>query len=238
VIDALEGGARARGLERRAEAAEDVVDGQVCAQRREIRVVVDQHAQLRRSALQRPARNHPHLAVTRIGEQQVQQMAADQAGGAGDERGLGHDVFLRWRRDNTMRMDFELHDRLAADTFFVVDWPLCRLLLMNDARFPWCILVPRRAGVREIYELGTADRTRLLEESCTLGRALMQAFEGDKLNVAALGNVVPQLHLHHVVRHVGDATWPAPVWGTPARAYAEAERAERLAMLKTALARA
>lgn len=116
--------------------------------------------------------------------------------------------------------DFELHPRLAADTFVLGDFPLSRLLLMNDAQYPWCILVPRQAGLREIFELSEADQQQLLRESSTLGRAMMQAFAGDKLNIAALGNLVPQLHLHHIVRQAGDAAWPAPVWGRlPPQAY-------------------
>ncbi|WP_420467003.1 HIT domain-containing protein [Panacagrimonas sp.] len=108
---------------------------------------------------------------------------------------------------------FALHPQLAADTLALAEMPLCRLLLMNDARYPWCILVPRRPAVSEIHELSPADRQALLEESVQLGRALMSAFDGHKLNVAALGNVVPQLHVHHIVRFEADAAWPAPVWG-------------------------
>jgi diadenosine tetraphosphate (Ap4A) HIT family hydrolase len=117
-------------------------------------------------------------------------------------------------------MSFELHPRLAADTIVVGDAPLSRLLLMNDAQYPWFILVPRREGMREIYLLPEADQQQLWRESAALSQALMRAFDGHKLNVAALGNVVPQLHLHHVVRQPGDAAWPAPVWGrTPPKAY-------------------
>jgi diadenosine tetraphosphate (Ap4A) HIT family hydrolase len=132
---------------------------------------------------------------------------------------------------------FALHPRLAADTFVLGDFPLCRLLLMNDAQYPWFILVPRRAGAREIYLLEEPDQARLLRESAALSRAAMDAFAGDKLNVAALGNVVPQLHLHHVVRHAADPAWPAPVWGRlPPRPYAAAERAARVAALLPRLA--
>lgn len=131
---------------------------------------------------------------------------------------------------------FELDPRLAADSVVAAEWPLCRLLLGNDATYPWLILVPRRAGVREIYELAAGDQQQLLHESVTLGRAMMQAFAGHKLNVAALGNVVPQLHLHHVVRHTTDPAWPSPVWGkAPPRVYAASERESRLATLARAL---
>lgn len=122
-------------------------------------------------------------------------------------------------------MEFSLHPRLAADTVVIGQWPLSTLLLMNDAQYPWCLLVPRRAGVREIYELSGADQAQLLEESCALGPAMMKAFGGLKLNVAALGNVVPQLHVHHIVRFEGDPAWPMPVWGRhPPRPYDDAAR--------------
>ncbi|WP_252106203.1 MULTISPECIES: HIT domain-containing protein [unclassified Halomonas] len=108
---------------------------------------------------------------------------------------------------------FELDSRLAADTLSLADLPLCRALLMNDARYPWVILVPRRQGVREIFELSSDDQTQLHRETTALGQALHLAFQGDKLNVAALGNVVSQLHVHLVVRFEQDDAWPAPVWG-------------------------
>ncbi|MBL6750796.1 MAG: HIT domain-containing protein [Nevskia sp.] len=129
-------------------------------------------------------------------------------------------------------MSFALHPQLAADCHRLGSFELCRLLLMNEARYPWFILVPQRAGLREVYELDDGGQAQLLRESCALGRALMRAYSGDKLNIAALGNVVPQLHLHHIVRHAGDAAWPAPVWGRhPPRPYGGAELQERLARL-------
>jgi len=108
---------------------------------------------------------------------------------------------------------FELHPRLVADCHFVADLELSRLLLMNNRDYPWCILVPRIAGVREIYELTDAQQTVLLAESSRLSRAMMLRFSGEKLNVAALGNLVPQLHIHHIVRKAADKAWPNPVWG-------------------------
>ena len=132
---------------------------------------------------------------------------------------------------------FELHPQLAADTVALGDWPLSRVLLMNDAHYPWLVLVPRRGGVRELYELGVADQQLLLQESLAAGQLLMTLFAGHKLNVAALGNVVPQLHVHHVVRQPDDAAWPAPVWGRhPAAPYAPADLRERVASLRQALA--
>lgn len=132
--------------------------------------------------------------------------------------------------------DFVLHPRLAADCHLVGELSLSRLLLLDDCRYPWLILVPRRAGLRELYELSADDRMLLLDESCRLGEWMMQAFAGDKLNVGALGNLVPQLHLHLVVRQVDDPAWPGPVWGhSPALRYDADRLAERLAQLRTAL---
>lgn len=120
---------------------------------------------------------------------------------------------------------FELHPRLAADCFVLGDLQLSRLLLMNDAQYPWCMLVPRIPGAREIHELAESEQVQLLRESVQLGRAMMRAFGGLKLNVAALGNVVPQLHVHHIVRFDTDPAWPAPVWGrVPPVSYDQAGR--------------
>lgn len=134
-------------------------------------------------------------------------------------------------------MNFELHPQLAADTVVVGDLPLCRLLLMNDRQYPWTILVPRRAALREIYEMHESDQQRFWRESALLGRTLMSAFGGDKLNIGALGNMVPQLHIHHIVRFKDDAAWPAPVWGKhPALPYEPTALAERLNLLRGLLA--
>ena len=115
-----------------------------------------------------------------------------------------------------------LHAQLAADCIVLGRFPLCHLLLTNDHNYPWFILVPDRADIREIYQLEATDRNQLLDESCLLSEFLMNEFNGDKLNVAALGNQVPQLHLHHVVRYHSDPAWPAPIWGKhPALPYSE-----------------
>lgn len=135
-------------------------------------------------------------------------------------------------------MSFALHPQLAADCFVVGDWPLCRILLMNEARYPWFILVPRRAAIREVHELTAADRAQLWQESDQFSRQLLALFQPDKLNIAALGNVVPQLHVHHIVRYQTDAAWPAPVWGRFApEAYTAAGAAERVAAVQAALKR-
>lgn len=131
---------------------------------------------------------------------------------------------------------FRLHPRLADDCHRVGDLALSRVLLLDDARYPWLVLVPRRADIGEIYELDTRDRAVLLDESCRVGAFLMQAFQGDKLNVAALGNLVPQLHVHLVVRSRGDPAWPGPVWGhSPAVPYPAEDLAARLHTLRAGL---
>ena len=108
---------------------------------------------------------------------------------------------------------FTLHERLANDCAVVGDLPLCRVLLMDDCRFPWAILVPRRAGAVEIHDLPPADRAILIEEIAEAGRALKKVASAEKMNVGALGNVVPQLHVHIVGRSAMDDAWPRPVWG-------------------------
>lgn len=113
-----------------------------------------------------------------------------------------------------------LHPQLAADTAFVCDLPLSRLVAMNDANFPWLILVPRRPGASELFDFLGADQAALTSELALVSRALKDETQCDKLNVAAIGNVVPQLHIHIVARSTDDALWPKPVWGAaPPRAY-------------------
>jgi diadenosine tetraphosphate (Ap4A) HIT family hydrolase len=122
--------------------------------------------------------------------------------------------------------DWSLHPQLAADTAPVCDLPLSRLLAMNDANFPWLILVPRRAGASEIIDLGD-EQSVLMDEIAQVSRALKDETRCDKLNVAAIGNMVPQLHVHVVARHKDDVVWPKPVWGAlPARPY-EAQTMQR-----------
>ena len=133
---------------------------------------------------------------------------------------------------------FSLDSRLQQDTLVVGDFPLCRLLLMDDANYPWFILVPRREAVSELFQLDIADQQSLWQEATRLAEILKDAFSADKMNVATLGNVVSQLHMHVIVRRREDAAWPAPVWGRhPARAYSEEEIAgirERLRLVLTA----
>ena len=114
----------------------------------------------------------------------------------------------------------ELHPQLAKDCIEIGRFPLCRVLLMNDANYPWFILVPDREGAREIYQLSATDQQQWLRESAELSRAIVDLFQPDKLNIGALGNMVPQLHIHYIARYQDDPAWPRPVWGqVPAKAY-------------------
>ena len=109
--------------------------------------------------------------------------------------------------------DFLVHPRLAADTAFVADWRLSRVLLMDDMRYPWVVLVPRRTGVTELFDLAAEDRAMLAEETSRAAQVLKEMSGAAKINIGALGNLVPQLHVHVVARNEGDAAWPGPVWG-------------------------
>ena len=116
----------------------------------------------------------------------------------------------------------QLHPQLLKDTIYLGKFELSHVLLMNDTNYPWVILVPDRDDIVEIFQLTTADQQRLNYESIVLSEYLHGEFNADKINVAALGNVVPQLHVHHIVRYKNDKSWPAPVWAKfPAKAYGE-----------------
>ncbi len=108
---------------------------------------------------------------------------------------------------------FTLDPRLEKDTLYLGDFTLSRVLLMNDARYPWVILVPRVVGLTECFQLSEAEQAQLTKESNFVAKLLKALVQADKMNVAALGNVVSQLHIHHVARYQADETWPAPVWG-------------------------
>ena len=108
---------------------------------------------------------------------------------------------------------FKLDRQLEQDTVLVADWHLCKVRLMNDSRYPWVILIPKVSGIAEIHELSEAQQQLLLGESVRLSKALDQLFAPHKLNVAALGNMVRQLHIHHIVRFEDDVSFPRPVWG-------------------------
>ena len=131
---------------------------------------------------------------------------------------------------------FVLDARLAADTHLIGELPLSQLRLFDDARFPWFVLVPRIAGARELIDLDESDQRTLLAEISRVGRVLESVLRPDKLNIAALGNVVPQLHVHVIARFTSDTAWPHPVWGRGERvAYTASERDARIATLRDAL---
>jgi len=130
----------------------------------------------------------------------------------------------------------DIHPALLQDCLVIGRFPLCTLLLMDDVTYPWFILVPEREAMTEIHQLCEADQQQLMRESVQLAKALEAAFTPDKLNVAVLGNIVPQLHFHHVVRYRNDPAWPGPVWGqAPAIPYGKESRGAVLAALKTSL---
>ncbi|PWV72363.1 HIT domain-containing protein [Halomonas sp. A11-A] len=109
--------------------------------------------------------------------------------------------------------EVRLDARLAEDSYPVTELPLCQLRLMDDARYPWLMLIPRRRGASEVFDLNEADQQQLWREASRVGQAFKELLGADKLNVASLGNVVPQLHVHLVLRHQDDEAWPGPVWG-------------------------
>jgi diadenosine tetraphosphate (Ap4A) HIT family hydrolase len=130
--------------------------------------------------------------------------------------------------------DWSLHPQLLRDTAHLGDLPLSRVLVMNDANYPWLILVPRKADITEVIDLNDAEQAQLMRELTQAARALREVTSCHKLNVAALGNAVPQLHVHVIARFRHDTAWPKPVWGVaPARPYAR----DALAALVTPLRR-
>ncbi|MGR9116127.1 MAG: HIT domain-containing protein [Gammaproteobacteria bacterium] len=133
-------------------------------------------------------------------------------------------------------MTFQLHPQLAKDSVDLGRFDLCRLLLMNDSQYPWFILVPEIADIKEVYQLTKQQRGQLQEESCYLAEQLAKLFNADKMNIAAIGNLVPQLHIHHVVRYRTDKAWPAPIWGKfSAVPYSKEQLDDRLNRVHTQL---
>ena len=117
-----------------------------------------------------------------------------------------------------------LHPQLQQDCFILGRFELSLLLLLNDSQYPWFILVPQREDMSEVHHLSPADQQTLMQESCMLASAVETAFVADKMNTAVLGNVVPQLHIHHIARYTSDIAWPKPVWGAfPAKPYTDEE---------------
>ncbi len=184
------------------------------------------------------SQNDPYADIARARE------LADQWGArfvdAGEQGHLNADSALgTWPagrallRELEQGLPFALHPRLAAAGVPVAESGLSMLLITNERRYPWLTLVPKVAGVHELHELDEDDRARLFEESCAVARTLALDFHADKVNVGMLGNVVPQLHIHHVARHLDDAAWPGPVWGHSPRVLYEEEE---LSALKQKLA--
>lgn len=128
---------------------------------------------------------------------------------------------------------FELHPQLQKDTVRIGTFPLSEVLLLNDSQYPWVILVPRREGLTEIYQMTEADQQQFLKESGFVAAKMQIHYQADKMNIAALGNVVSQLHIHHIARYKTDVAWPKPVWGAhPAVSYSDEELAVTLASLQ------
>jgi diadenosine tetraphosphate (Ap4A) HIT family hydrolase len=128
---------------------------------------------------------------------------------------------------NILSPAWSLHPQLERDTTPLGDLPLSRVVVINDANFPWLLLVPRRPGVIELIDLDDVERAQLMTEIALVSRALKEVTECDKLNVAALGNVVPQLHVHVVARRKTDKAWPKPVWGVAPAISHDAQELDR-----------
>ncbi|MFT6284338.1 MAG: diadenosine tetraphosphate (Ap4A) HIT family hydrolase [Arenicella sp.] len=130
--------------------------------------------------------------------------------------------------------NFVLHPQLEKDSELVIELDLCSVRLINDANYPWLILVPRVAYISDVIDLNDAQQQMLWQESALVSRALKHLFTPDKLNVAALGNMVPQLHLHHIVRYQHDVSWPKPIWGqVPSKSYLDAQLARQIELIKS-----
>jgi len=135
-----------------------------------------------------------------------------------------------------MTTTFQLHPRLRQDCISIGRLDLCQLLMMNDNQYPWFILVPEKADIKEIYQLSKPEQRTLLEESSYLAENLAALYKADKMNIAAIGNLVPQLHIHHIVRYRSDKAWPDPVWGKfAAIPYTQQQIADNLTRIKEQL---
>ena len=134
-------------------------------------------------------------------------------------------------------MSFALHPDLIRDTAEVERLPLCRVGLMNDSTYPWLVLSPMLPGLRDFHDVPAPHHAALMDEIGRASRALQRVYKPDKINVAALGNVTPQLHIHVIARSAGDPAWAKPVWGiVPAKPYAAAALGETIAKIHAALA--
>ena len=159
-----------------------------------------------------------------------------------DKRNAGILRLIRGRAEYTASLAtggktklFELHTQLEKDTAPIGDLPLNRVLLMNNACFPWVILVPRRESVSELFQLTQQDQQQMMLEISEVSAALAAHYRADKINVAALGNIVSQLHVHIIARYQSDPAWPKPVWGSEARLYTDEMLAETIEQLRELL---
>lgn len=130
---------------------------------------------------------------------------------------------------------FQLHERLSKDTLAITDLPLCSVRLMDNKKFPWLVMVPRVANVSEWIDLDRDQQHQLSDEIAVVSHILKALTTPDKLNIATLGNMVPQLHVHVIARYKGDPAWPNPVWGGPSDYYTEEESRKFIWDLKSAL---
>lgn len=131
---------------------------------------------------------------------------------------------------------FALHPQLETDSLSITDLPLTMVRLINDVHYPWLILVPKVANVTEVIDLSASQQAQLWQESAMISEVLTQLFTPDKLNIAALGNMVPQLHIHHIVRYREDVSWPKPIWGqVSAKPYSYQAADEQIKLIKTAI---
>ena len=123
---------------------------------------------------------------------------------------------------------FLLNQRLEGDSIFIDDLPLCKFLLMNDSNYPWFLLVPRIDNIKELYDLSESDRAQLDFETVEVSKFIQSSFKPEKINIASLGNIVPQFHVHIIARYTDDISWPNPVWGKfPVNEY-KSDQSERL----------
>jgi len=135
-----------------------------------------------------------------------------------------------------MTTTFQLHPRLKEDCITIGRLDLCQLLMMNDSQYPWFILVPEKPDIKEIYQLSKPERLTLIEESSYLAENLAALYKADKMNIAAIGNLVPQLHIHHIVRYQTDKAWPGSIWGKyDAIPYTPQQIADNIARVKEQL---
>ena len=131
-------------------------------------------------------------------------------------------------------INFVLHPQLEKDSELVTELTLCSVRLINDINYPWLILVPQVANISDVIDLSDDQQQILWQESALVSRTLKHLFTPDKLNVAALGNMVPQLHLHHIVRYKNDISWPKPIWGqAPSKVYSNEQLAKQIELIKT-----